>query len=156
MSSWLPELLFALQLFHVLFLALHDWVPLGRFNDVTAVRDENPRGKLLFATAMSTVPFAALLWRSFLHLHGPVPSGLLTWLWIAYGLLFAGELNAWWVPYFFGAKPERAARYRKMFGRTHAFLPERNDIQPNTLHVALHAMTLLTLVVLAVVTLHHN
>jgi hypothetical protein len=35
-----------------------------------------------------------------------------------------------------------------MFGTTHAFLPERNGIRPNTLHVILHILTLATLVVL--------
>ena len=39
-----------------------------------------------------------------------------------------------------------------MFGRTHAFLPERNGIRPNTLHVILQVATLTTLVLLARVT----
>jgi hypothetical protein len=30
------DALLALQLFHVLFLSLHDWVPLGNLNDVRA------------------------------------------------------------------------------------------------------------------------
>ena len=47
-------LLLALQIFHVAFLALHDWIPLGRLNDVRAVTKENPRGKLLIGTAITT------------------------------------------------------------------------------------------------------
>jgi len=39
-----------------------------------------------------------------------------------------------------------------MFAATHAFLPERNGIRPNTLHVILHLATLATLLVLAVLT----
>jgi hypothetical protein len=39
-----------------------------------------------------------------------------------------------------------------MFGATHAFLPERNGVRPNTLHVILHLMTLTTLVVLGALT----
>jgi hypothetical protein len=39
--------LFALQCFHVIFLALHDWVPLGTLNDVKVVRAANPGRKLL-------------------------------------------------------------------------------------------------------------
>ena len=39
-----------------------------------------------------------------------------------------------------------------MFGATHAFLPERKGIGPNTLHVILHIVTLTTLVVLGVLT----
>jgi hypothetical protein len=37
---------------------------------------------------------------------------------------------------------ERAARYQAKFGRTHAFLPARDGIRPNTLHVILHVATL--------------
>jgi hypothetical protein len=43
-----------------------------------------------------------------------------------------------------------------MFGHTHAFLPERNDIRPNTLHVILPAATLTTLVVLGALTIAHE
>jgi hypothetical protein len=93
--------LLVLQAFHVLFLALHDWVPLGRFSNVKAVR----------------------------------------------------EAEAWWFPYFFGWKPERAAGYQAMFGGTYSFLPERYGIVPNTLHVILHLSTVGLLAVLAVLTL---
>jgi hypothetical protein len=79
------------------------------------------------------------------------PGWLWWWLWISYGLLLVGELNAWWLPYLVKpADPERVARYRAMFGNTHAFLPERNGIVPNTLHCILHAATVATLVVLTV------
>jgi hypothetical protein len=64
-------------------------------------------------------------------------------------MLFAGELRAWWWPYLIRPEPDRAARYRGMFGKTSAFLPERNGIVPNTLHVALHAATAATLILLA-------
>jgi hypothetical protein len=72
------------------------------------------------------------------------------WLWISYGLLFAGELRAWWLPYVVRPEPERADRYRVMFGSTHAVLPERFGVVPNTLHCVLHAATALTLITLAV------
>ena len=51
------------------------------------------------------------------------------------------ELNAWWIPYFFGATPERKARYGAMFGRTHTFLPERDVMFVNTFHVVLRDET---------------
>jgi hypothetical protein len=47
-------------------------------------------------------------------------------------------------------QPDRAARYRAMFGSTHAFLPERNGIVPNTLHCLLHAATVAMLLALTV------
>jgi hypothetical protein len=43
---------------------------------------------------------------------------------------------------------QRAVRYDAMLDRTHGFLPIRNGIRPNTLHIILHTATNLTLVVL--------
>jgi hypothetical protein len=43
-----------------------------------------------------------------------------------------------------------------MFGTTHAFLPERNGIRPNTLHIILHMATLITLVLLGALTALHR
>lgn len=143
-------LLLGLQVFHVAFLALHDWIPLGRLNDVRAVRAENPPGKLLTATAISTVLFVPPLVDGLRHVHGPWPEWVWIWLWVGYGLLFVGELRAWWVPYFRGADDEKVKRYEAMFGGTHAFLPVRNGIRINTLHFVLHALTLATLVVVVV------
>jgi hypothetical protein len=56
--------------------------------------------------------------------------------------------RAWWGPYLLGGSPARVARYQAMFARTHAFLPERNGIRPNTLHVALHVVVIAILVLL--------
>jgi hypothetical protein len=148
--------LFALQCFHVLFLALHDWIPLGTFNDVNAVREANPGRKLVTATLISLIPFAIGLAASAIYFGRAQPAWLFWWLWISYGLLFVGELTAWWIPYLFHPEPGRAARYRVMFGATHAFLPERNGIRPNTLHVILHLLTLTTLVVLGALTAQHG
>ena len=142
--------LFGLQCFHVLFLGLHDWIPLGRLNDVKAVRAENPAHKLLFGTLVSLAPFALGLAASAYYLGRSYPHWLIWYLGISYALLFLGELQAWWIPYFIRPDSERALRYQAMFGNTHAFLPARNGITPNTLHVALHVMTVATLVALVV------
>ena len=142
--------LFVLQIFHVLFLSLHDWIPLGKLNDPKAVRATISGGKLLVATLISTAPFAFGLAASAVYLGRPYPQWLLLWIGISYAMLFVGELQAWWIPYFFRAQPERAARYQAMFGGTHAFLPVHNGIRPNTLHVILHAGTFAILVVLVV------
>jgi hypothetical protein len=142
-------LLLALQIFHVAFLALHDWIPLGRLNDVRAVRQENPGSKLLVTTVISTVLFVPPLVVGLMHVDGPWPGWVWVWLWVAYGLLFLGELQAWWWPYFMGTSEKTVERYRVMFGGTHAFLPVRRGIRINTLHFVLHVLTLTTLVVLA-------
>ncbi len=143
--------LFALQVFHVLFLSLHDWMPLGSLNDLRAVQAENSRSKLIADTLMGAAPFAFGLAASAVHLGQRLPAWLFDYLAISYVLLFIGELQAWWIPYFFRPDPARAARYQAMFGRTQAFLPPRNGIRPNTLHVILHIATLATLVVLAAI-----
>jgi hypothetical protein len=146
------NVLLVLQCFHVAFLALHDWVPLGALNDVRAARAANPGAKLFVSTLVSTSFYAIGLAASLLYFHSGFPDWLFWWLWISYALLFAGELRAWWIPYFFYAEPARAARYQIMFGATHAFLRARNGIRPNTLHIILHLATLALLITLAVVT----
>lgn len=140
--------LFMLQCFHVLFLALHDWIPLGTLNDVKAVRAANPIGKLVAGTLISLLPFVFGLAASVFYFGRSYPAWLLVWLGVSYSLLFVGELKAWWIPYLFLPEPALAARYQTMFRDTHAFLPARNGITPNTLHVTLHLATLMTLVAL--------
>jgi hypothetical protein len=151
MRADLLYLLLALQAFHVLFLSLHDWIPLGSLNNLTAVRAANSIGKLLLATAISTSFFLFGFVVSLLHRSGPFPHWLLWYLLISYLFLFYGELQAWWIPYFGKPQPERAARYELMFANTHAFLPARNGIPLNTLHILLHAVTLATLIVIGLV-----
>jgi hypothetical protein len=128
----------ALQSFHVLFLALHDWVPLGKLNNVKAA--SNPGGELMLNTVVSTTPYAFGLVASIFYWPRGLPGWLHIYLLISYGLLFLGELKAWWIPYFFGAKPELVSRYQAMFG----------GILPNTLHVFLHSATVALLILLAV------
>ena len=67
MQSIAMAALFALQCFHVLFLALHDWIPLGSLNDVKAVRVANPVHKLVAGTLISLIPFAIGLSASAIH-----------------------------------------------------------------------------------------
>ncbi len=146
--------LLGLQAYQVVFLWAHDWVPLrlpplGPLNDVVAVRASDSRSRLVAVTLIQSVPYTIGLAFSWKHLGGVYPGWLWDWLWISYGLLLAGQLRAWWQPYLVRAEPVRAARYQVMFGRTHAFLPRRNGMVPNTAHVSLHIATLATLVVLS-------
>jgi hypothetical protein len=137
-----------LQIFHVAFLLLHDWIPLGALNDLAAVRRENSRRALIKGTAISSLAF--VLGLLFCFVYVPWPHWLTIYLLVAYVFLFLGELQAWWVPYLVWPQPRRAVRYEAMFGRTHAFLPSRNGIRPNTLHVILHIATLALVLLLAV------
>jgi hypothetical protein len=146
----LIQALLGLQGFHVLFLLLHDWLPLGTLNDLKALRAADPNAKIVRTTLIQTLPYAVGLAGSLFWYGHPYPMWLVWWLWISYGLLFVGELQAWWIPYLLIRQPKRAERYKAMFGNTLTFLPEHNGIRPNALHVILHAATLALLVVLAI------
>ena len=136
----------ALQIFMLAFLLLHDWIPLGPLNDVAGVRSQNTRGQLALGTAINGAAIAITLGLSIRYYGAPYPIPVKVTLVAILGLMFIGELRAWWIPYLFGTSPERVARYSAMFGKTHSFLPERHGIRPNTAHVALHIATLMSLV----------
>jgi hypothetical protein len=147
--------LLALQTFTVLFLALHDWIPLGTLNNLAGVRAADLGAKLFTTTLISAAPYAFGLAASIIYFNKSYPDWLFWWLWISYALLFLGQLRAWWIPYLIRPDPARAARYQQMFRGTHAFLPERNGIRPNTLHILLHVSSAALLIVLAVLTIAH-
>jgi hypothetical protein len=146
------RLLILLQAVHVAFLWLHDWVPLSPLNDIEAARRADGASRLAIVTAISSAPSTIGLIFTLADWHRPLPYWLLTWLWVTYGPLFAGAFRAWWWPYLVRPDPDRAARHMGLFGRTHRFLPIRNGLAPDTLHVAYHLLIAATLVVLAVVT----
>lgn len=126
---------------------MHDWIPLGRLNDVRALRTVYPLRKILLGTVISSVAFVALFYYSWIDRHLlRYPLDLRIWLWIGYGWLFVGELQAWWIPYLRGGDAARVTRYKVMFGETLGFLPERHGISPNLLHVVLHTCTVVLLV----------
>ncbi len=140
--------LIALQAFQVLFLWIHDWIPLGRLNDVQAVRHADPTQRLVLVTFVQSAPFTVGLVFSLLNFGRSYPHWLSDWLWISYGLLLLGQVRAWWIPYLIRPEPQRAARYQVMFGKTHSFLPQRNGLVPNTAHILLHVATAATLILL--------
>ena len=143
----MPTPLLLLQAVQVVILWTHDWVPLGPLNDVRAVRRQDTAARLVRITALQSAPFTFGLVATAI-LGSPGPDWLRSWLWGSYLVLFIGELRAWWWPYLIRAEPARAARYRLLFGRTHAVLPERHGMVPNTLHCLLHLATVATLVLL--------
>lgn len=147
-SPGLEKPLLALQAFQVLVLWTHDVVPLGRLNDLPALHRVYSTRRIFWTTVLQSIPWTIGLALSLRSLGRPYSGGLVMWLDYSYVALFLGELRAWWVPYLFYNDEPRAARYRAMFSQTHAFLPERNGIRPNTLHIALHVATAATLLVL--------
>jgi hypothetical protein len=138
----------ACQLFVVVFIALHDWIPLGKLNNLEGVRAADTTRKRIVATSLSTLPFAIAFVASVCYAKLGFPHWLLWLLWLSYGAGAYGILRSWWVPYLFVNNPVRADRYQVRFARTHAFLPERNGIRPDTLHVVFHAVFVVALILL--------
>jgi hypothetical protein len=140
----------------VLFIALHDWVPLGRLNNLKAVRAADTTIRLVFVTALSALPYAVGLAASLYFVSSRMPNWLTWWLWISYGLGVYGMVRAWYWPYMIGGDPARAERYQQRFAHTHAFLPTLHGIRPDTLHVCFHVVYLSALVLLGVLTFHDH
>jgi hypothetical protein len=138
--------LIGLQGVQVAFLLLHDWVPLGRLSNLKAVRESDSTAKLFWTTVLSALPFALVFGVCCAYAHAARwPGWLMTWLWWTYGLALAGAVMAWWGPYLLWHSPERVERYRVRFAGTWKFLPERNGITPDTLHVMYHLCIVATL-----------
>jgi hypothetical protein len=146
----LIDALIALQLFVVVFVALHDWVQLGTLNNLSAVEQSDPTYKLILVTAVSTFPFAVGCAATIYYARATFPGWLMWWLRISYGVAAYGMLRTWWIPYLLFKEPTRIARYQTRFAGTHAFLPVHNGIRPDTLHCILHSVIIAILVLLCV------
>jgi hypothetical protein len=140
------------QFLVVLFIALHDWIPLGRLSNLEGIRATDTLGKRVIGTVLSTLPFAASFGGSLYYARTRFPVWLMWTLWITYGIACYGILRSWWIPYLFGQDPVRAERYQIRFSDTHAFLPPRNGIRPDTLHIGFHVIFAATLGLLVVIT----
>jgi hypothetical protein len=138
----------ALQAVVVAFLLLHDWVPLGRLNNLGAIRGEDTLLRSVFVTLLPAVPAAIGLFYSARYRGRPYPDWLEMLLWITYGIFLLGMLRAWWIPYLVYPDKERAARYQVIFAGTHSFLPKRNGMAPDTLHTLFHLVTVSTVFLL--------
>jgi hypothetical protein len=140
----------ACQFLVVLFIAFHDWIPLGKLNNLAGIGAADTTRKLIVTTALSTLPYAIAFVASVYYAEARFPMWLMWLLWISYGAGVYGMLRAWWVPYLFVKDPVRAARYQVRFAQTHAFLPARNGIRPDTLHVSFHAAFVTAFVLLCI------
>jgi hypothetical protein len=152
MHSIAQAALVALQCFVVLFVALHNWIPLGALNNVRGVRIAFPTGKLFLTTLLNLTPVAIGLAATVFYFGRTYPGWLFWLLWITYGLACYGSLKSWWIPYLFRRDPALVARYKTMYAGTHSFLPERNGMRPNTLHMLFDIVTVAILIDLAVLT----
>lgn len=145
-STAFETIFLALQTIVVAFLLFHDWVGLGRLNNLAAIRTQDTLPQRVFVTLLPGVPAAIGLFFSAKYFGQPYPHWLEMLLWITYGAFILGMLRAWWIPYLVLPDPERAARYQIIFAGTHSFLPRRNGMAPDTLHTLFHLITLATLI----------
>src|SRR5215470_2277369 len=120
MSRGREVLLVALQGFQLAFLMLHDWVPLGRLNDISAIRRTLRPLQRLAGLLVPGIPVLIAFALSVKYFANPQPAWAAWWLRGTYAVLFVGELEAWWIPYAFGTTEKRVALYKTLFGRTHA------------------------------------
>ena len=118
-------------------------------DDLPAVRRLHRLPALLAGTAISSLLPSIGLALTLIYLKSGWPIWLYKYLLAAYGFLFLGELEAWWIPWLLWPQPKKAAEYQAMFGNTSAFLPPRNGIRINTLNFLLHSATFATLLLLA-------
>jgi hypothetical protein len=144
-------LFLALLAYTFLFLTLHDWVPLGRLNDLPALRSQRSlRARVLASGLMGA--FSG--WALYLNWsQSPHPSGDTRWYtFILFALFVPGMLRAWWIPYLFGVglSEEFIANYKVMFGNTITLLPRRHGITVDLLHMTFHLVVLVTLAIAAV------
>src|SRR5208282_4780076 len=93
------QILLWLQVLQVAVLLLHDWIPLGRLNDLPAVRRLHRLPALLAGTAISSLLPSIGLALTLIYLKSGWPIWLYKYLLAAYGFLFLGELEAWWIPW---------------------------------------------------------
>jgi len=134
-----------------IFLLFHDWIPLGCLNNLSAIHrpDQNTRLRMIVITLLPAIPAAICLYGSANHVGQPYPVWLQITIWITYGALVVGLLQAWWIPYLVRPDPKRAARYQVMFAGTYKFLPQRNGIAPDALHTIFHLAVVASIVLLS-------
>jgi hypothetical protein len=124
--------------------ALHDTVPLGRWNHLENFRREIPLGRRMRGSLLNSATAIAALVMFYMGWVRDGDSGG-DWrmaLLITLGVLVYMEFRAWWQPYLLGASPEIVAKLLPNWEGTYAFLPVRNGIRPNALHCVMHAATL--------------
>lgn len=129
---------------------VHDFVPLGPFNDVEAILNDRPLKELIFVTVVNAGQILLIIIGVLFFIGKKYPIIIKLWLIIHQSCIFIGALIAWWIPYIFGIGAEqRVERYQEMFGNTHSFLPIMNGIVPNTIHTIFH-FTLLFCIILTI------
>ena len=123
--------------------AVHDTVPLGRWNNLERFRREIPLAPRVKGSLLNVVTAGAivvLFYAGWVH-GGDMAGDWRMTLLITMGVLVYMEFGAWWRPYLFGATPAIVEKLRPNWEGTYVFLPEKNGIRPNAMHCVMHAAT---------------
>jgi hypothetical protein len=124
--------------------ALHDTIPLGRWNNLGHFKQDIPLARRVKGSIANSVTAGAVLllfWLGWMH-GGSMAGDWRMTLLITMGVLVYMEFVSWWRPYLFGATPAIVEKLRPNWEGTYAFLPKRNGIRPNAMHLIMHAATL--------------
>jgi hypothetical protein len=93
-SSAFETTFLILQTVVVAFLLFHDWIPLGRLNNLAAIRGEDTLLRRVFVTLLPAVPAAIGLVFSARHFGRSYPDWLEMLLWITYGVFILAACGA--------------------------------------------------------------
>ena len=119
-----------LQALLLIYLQLHEWVPLFPWNDLSPGNPQRPLDVVLGAVQAAVIAGFALRWLPLMAVGLVLYAG---WL--------ALQIVDWWKPYLFGTTERRRRAYQKHFGRTYRFLPAIADHPvPDAAHVILQIL----------------
>ena len=139
-SHWLQWSV-ASQLLLGMYFELCAWVPLGAWNDQPGRDQPVSFGEAAFNLFFGLAPI--LLSLTFLK-------GFRVLMWaglVFYGVWLALQFLGWWVPYLFGASPQHAEMYERVFSRTYKFLPTiGGHLPPDAMHTVLQILLVIVLV----------
>jgi hypothetical protein len=136
----------ALIVIQFVVVVLHDWLDIPGWNHGSQVQAAIGRRTLLIATIINGVFPATAVVFVLLYSASPRPS-FVTSYWLIYcAVTVISAVAMWYVPYFFGASPEKKKLYSAMYARTRQTLPAHGDNpRPNLLHVFFHLLFVATL-----------
>lgn len=125
--------------FILLFMIMHDLIPLGPLNDIEAISSVESFNETIATMLIGAIQILLILGGILLFIGKRFPLLVRIWLLVHPSSILLGAMLSWWVPYLFGTgTEEKIERFNVMFGNTHAFLPVMNGMVPNTLHTIFH------------------
>jgi len=132
----------ALTAIFLVYVLIHDWVPLGPLNDIERQR-EQPLSTRILVEIGNVLPIVVLLTLSLLFPTGPLPAGAAIYAGLYIVAFAVLAWLSWYRPYLRGSTPAREAAAAHEYGRTIQVLrPRANRIRPNLMHVILHLLFL--------------